>query len=68
MGRENWPVRLSRNGEGFSADRDERVAGTPAELLVMVWPITVDAWTLTDKAALDQGFRKDVVRIIRRGR
>lgn len=71
MGREHWPTRVYRNGEGFRADseaNDERVAGTPTELLAMVWPLTEELWALTDKAALEQGFRRDVVRIVRRGR
>ena len=42
--------------------------GTVEERLAMMWPITVDAWSMQGEALAESRLRRDVVQIVRRGR
>ena len=44
---EGWPIRKHRLGEEPSDDL--RDSTTAEERLQMMWPLAVDAWSLTDK-------------------
>lgn len=64
--RRSWPVRKFRLGEEPDDDLSETT--TARERLEMMWPMTVDAWTLAGKAIPDYPRDKTPVRVIRRGK
>ena len=63
--RSNWPVRKFKLGE---EEEDDYSCFTPSERVAMVWEATKDAWAFKDPSWRESEFRRDVVRIIRRGR
>jgi hypothetical protein len=44
----------------------EIIAMTHGERIELAWQITLTAWNFHDAAAVRAGFRRDVVRVIRR--
>jgi hypothetical protein len=38
---------------------------TPAERIQMVWPLTLEAWSLKDPKIAERRFQKHVVRIVK---
>jgi len=64
--RSHWPVRKFKLGEEDSSDDYSHF--TPSERVAMVWEATKDAWAFKDPTWRESEFRRDVVRIIRRGR
>jgi len=42
-------------------------AATPAERMLMVWPMTLDAWAFLDPESARREFQRHVVRVERRG-
>src|ERR1051325_11699933 len=63
--RSQWPMRKYRLGE---EPEDDYSQFTPSERVAMVWEITKNAWAFKDPNWRESEFRRDVVRIIRRGR
>jgi len=43
----------------------ERIRASPAELLQMVWPLTVAVWSLREPVTLDSRLQRHVTRVIR---
>lgn len=43
----------------------ERIQASPAELLQMVWPLTVAVWSLKEPVALDSRLQRDVTSVVR---
>jgi hypothetical protein len=64
--RRSWPVRKFRLGGEPDDDLSETT--TAKERLEMMWPMTVDAWTLAGRTILDYPRDKTPVRVIRRGK
>jgi hypothetical protein len=63
--RSHYPVRkISLADEG----RELPSSLTPAQRVAMVWPLTVEAWTFKDGRFDESRLRRDVVRVVRRGR
>ena len=62
--RRSWPIRKFRLGE--EPDDDLSDTTTAKERLEMMWPMTVDAWTLAGKEIPDYPRDKAPVRVIRR--
>lgn len=63
-GRRDRRPRIRRLGEDHESDVGDR---SPAQKLAMVWELTLNAWAfkgLEDEPRL----RRDVVRVVRRGR
>jgi hypothetical protein len=46
---------------------DELRLYTPAERFGMVWPLTVEAWSLTPDFDAESGLQRHLVRVHRRG-
>jgi len=63
--RSHWTVRKFKLGE---EPEDDYSQFTPSERVAMVWEITKTAWAFKDPSWRESEFRRDVVRIIRRGR
>ena len=64
-GRSEYSVRISRLGHERDDDLD---SASPAERLMMVWDLTETAWTFKKGSGVEPGLRRDVVRVVRRGR
>ena len=64
--RRSWPIRTFRLGE--EPDDDLSATTTAKERLEMMWPMTVDAWTLAGREIPDYPRDKTPVRVIRRGK
>ncbi len=64
--RKFWPVRKFRLGE--EPDENLSATTTAQERLRMMWPLTVDAWSLAGREIPDYPREKTPVRVIRRGR
>ena len=64
--RRSWPVRKFRLGEEPADDLSGTT--TAKERLEMMWPMTVDAWTLAGRTIPDYPRDKTPVRVIRRGK
>lgn len=64
--RRSWPIRKFRLGE--EPGEDLSATTTAKERLEMMWPMTVDAWTLAGKKMPDYPRDKTPVRVIRRGK
>jgi hypothetical protein len=62
--RRSWPIRKFRLGE--EPGEDLSATTTAKERLEMMWPMTVDAWTLAGKKIPDYPRNKTPVRVIRR--
>jgi hypothetical protein len=43
----------------------ERIRASPAELLQMVWPLTVAVWSFKEPVTLDSRLQRHVTRVIR---
>jgi hypothetical protein len=65
--RSNWRARKYKLGEEPEVD-EEVLAMTPGERIEMCWQLTVNGWLIHDAAALRSRLRRDVGRIVRRGR
>ena len=50
------------NDDGYIAN------ATPAERMLMVWQLTLDAWSFLDPNVAESEFQRHVVRVERRGR
>ncbi|HYH08570.1 MAG TPA: hypothetical protein VEK11_16055 [Thermoanaerobaculia bacterium] len=66
-GRRNVTVRKYRLGEEPRI-APEILALTPAERIDMVWEITKTAWAFKEPGWRESRLRRDVARVIRRGR
>lgn len=64
--RRSWPIRKFRLGEEPDDDLSETT--TAKERLEMMWPMTVDAWTLAGKKIPDYPREKAPIRVTRRGK
>jgi hypothetical protein len=51
--------KLSESGDSF-------VPGTAAERIAMVWPLTVEAYSLSGKYDVEQRLQRHIVRLVRR--
>jgi len=63
MDRSRYPTRLSR-----LHDADPKSSLSPTERLKMVWELTRQAWTFKDGRWNEPRLRRDVVRVVSRGR
>ncbi|HEV2854611.1 MAG TPA: hypothetical protein VHC97_17580 [Thermoanaerobaculia bacterium] len=61
--RRSWPIRVYRLGE--EPDDDLSATTTAAERLAMMWPLAVDAWTLSGQGIPDYPRNEMPVRVIR---
>lgn len=61
--RRSWPIRVYRLGE--EPDDDLSATTTAAERLAMMWPLAVDAWTLSGQAIPDYPRNEMPIRILR---
>jgi hypothetical protein len=66
MDRARLPIRVCRLGE--EPDDDYIACLTPAERMVLVWPITLQAWAFQTGTTDEPRLRRDVGRVIRGGR
>ncbi len=62
--RSGYRVRVSRLG---GEQNDDLNSSSPVERLMMVWDLTETAWTFKKGHGVEPRFRRDVVRVIRRG-
>jgi hypothetical protein len=62
--RGTWPVRKYRLGDEPSDDLSEST--TPAQRLEMMWPLALEAWTLTGKSLPDYARNEIPIRRIPR--
>ncbi len=62
--RRGWPIRKYRLGEEPSDDLSEST--TPAQRLEMMWPLALEAWSLTGKPLPDYARDGAPVRRFRR--
>jgi hypothetical protein len=65
MDRSHYPTRKIRLAD---EGREPESRLTPAERVALVWPLTVEAWTFKDGRFDESRLRRDVVRVVRRGR
>jgi len=65
MDRSNWPVKFTTHEQAAEDDDKFYASLSMAERIAMVWPMTVDAWTIAG-IPFEPRLRRDVVRIIRR--
>ncbi|MGH7571049.1 MAG: hypothetical protein ACREMK_04300 [Gemmatimonadota bacterium] len=63
--RSGYRVRIARLGQ---EPDDDMKSFTSTERLMMVWDLTVTAWAFMKGRAVEPGFRRDVVRVVRCGR
>jgi hypothetical protein len=63
--RGHWPVRKFRLGEEPSDDLSATT--TAEERLAMMWPLALEAWSLTGKPLADYARSEAPVRVIRLG-
>jgi hypothetical protein len=66
MDRSKYPTHLIRPGDPTPPDPVLNM--TPEQRLAMMWPLTVEAWRFMGKPVDGERMRRDVVRVIRRGR
>ncbi len=64
MSRRAWPIRKDRLGEEPSDDLSDST--TPAQRLEMMWPLALEAWSLTGKPLPDYARDETPVRRFRR--
>jgi hypothetical protein len=60
VARRDWPVRKLRQGD--TPGDDLSATTTAQERLQMVWPLTVDAWSLTGRPIPDYARKNTPVR------
>jgi len=65
--RSKWPVRKYRLGEEPRIDEEVRRM-TPGERISLTWEITKDAWAFKEPGCRESRLRRDVARVVRRGR
>jgi hypothetical protein len=65
--RRNMTVRKYKLGEEPRID-PEIVALTPGERIDMVWELTKNAWAFKEPGWRESRLRRDVARVVRRGR
>ncbi|MGH9866793.1 MAG: hypothetical protein ACREAA_01320 [Candidatus Polarisedimenticolia bacterium] len=61
--RRDWPVRVYRLGQEPSDDISAET--TPEQRLAMMWPLALEAWSLTGKPLPDYDRGSTPVRILR---
>ena len=66
-------TRLNRTRVEISALRDQGADAlitdaSPAELMAMVWQLTLDVWTFKDASVAKLQFQRHAVRVVRGGR
>jgi hypothetical protein len=64
--RRSWPVRKYRLGE--EPDEDLSATTTAEERLRMMWPLALDAWSLSGHPIPDYPREKTPIRVLRRGK
>jgi hypothetical protein len=64
--RSAYPTRKLSLGD--SDDEDDLAGLTPGERMSMVWQLTLQSWAFKENLTDEPRFRRDVVRVIRRGR
>jgi hypothetical protein len=62
--RASWPVRRYRLGE--EPPDDLSACTTPEQRLAMMWPLALEAWTLSGKALPDYSRACAPIRVVRR--
>ncbi len=62
----NRKVTIER--KSLSDDSSPPTAATPAELLMMVWPLTIEAWAMQGVDIAQSRLQRHVVHVERRGR
>jgi hypothetical protein len=65
MDRSRYSTRKSRLASEQNSDVDRL---TPGERVAMVWQLTREAWTFKDGHWIEPRLRRDVGRVVRRGR
>ena len=64
MDRSHYAVRIVKKGED---ERDPYLEQTtPAERLLMMWPLTVQAWAFKGEDVSESRLQRHVVRVIKR--
>ena len=63
--RSGWSVR--RYVLGREPGDDLSASTTPEERLAMMWPLALEAWTLTGSGVPEYDRREAIVRVLRRG-
>ncbi len=69
--RSGWPVRVSRLHDVYDEIADEiadHAHLTPSQRIEMVDELTRTAWAFSTGSSDEPEFRRDVVRVVRRGR
>ena len=64
MDRKDYPVRVLRKGE--PEDDPYLKATTPEERVMMMWPLTVQAWLFKGEDHSESRLQRHIVRVIRR--
>ncbi len=64
MERQDYPVRILRKGE--EEDDPYLKATTPAERILMMWPLTVQAWAFKGEDVSESRLQRHVVHVHRR--
>lgn len=57
-------LRVSRLQDQGS--EDDLAKTTPAERIEMVWPLTLDAWSLKEPMSAESRLQRHIVRVLRR--
>ena len=66
MERENYPVRMVRKGD---EEEDPYLKETtPEARLLMMWPLTIQAWAFKGEDIRESRLSRHVVRVLRRER
>jgi hypothetical protein len=64
--RSRYPIRIRRLHDPEDDEYVRRL--TPGERMAMVWQLTLQAWAFKEGLADEPRLRRDVVRVVRRGR
>lgn len=67
MDRKQMPVRLTTLQKADDADDEYYSSLSAEECILMVWPMTLEAWKFTGEP-FESRLRRDVVRVVRRER
>ena len=67
MDRKNMPVRMTTLRKADDEDDEYYASLSAEECILMVWPMTLDAWKFTG-VPFESRLRRDIVRLIRRER
>jgi hypothetical protein len=61
-------IRVRKTTLAAAGERDDEMGLTPGQRVEIVWQLTRDAWTFKDGRWDEPRVRRDVGRVIRRGR